>query len=297
MNISARTKLLGLVGYPVGHSYSPAMHNRGFATLQLDYCYLPLPVCPEDLAKGVEGLRAIGCAGFNVTIPHKEAIVPFLDEVDAEARRSGAVNTVVNIEGRLIGSNTDGRGFLRSVSELWNFTPAGQKIVVLGAGGAARAIAAALASSGAASVTIANRHRERAEKLVELLKSESPCMFFAADLNDPGLDLALEQSALVVQTTSVGMHPRIDVEPVINPQRLFKHNLVYDIIFNPWETRFLREAKLQGCRTANGLGMLLYQGALSFERWTGQTAPLEEMRQALWANYQPTPGSTELAWL
>ncbi len=287
MNINGNTKLFGVVGYPVGHSLSPAMHNKAFESLQLDCCYLPLPLRPQDLDKGVDGLRALGFAGFNVTIPHKEAILARLDEVDPEASGMGAVNTVINRGGCLIGYNTDGRGFLRSVSELWQFNPAGENVVLLGAGGAARAIAAALAGGGARSVTIANRHPERAEKLAQVLAERFLCQFHATDLAGRELDLALEQGSLVVQTTSAGMYPDAESEPIINPLRLFKHNFVYDIIFNPWETRFLKGARRQGCSSANGLGMLLYQGTLAFELWTGRPAPVEIMRGALLAAFGP----------
>ncbi len=288
MQISGKTKLFGIVGYPVGHSLSPAMHNKAFELLQLDHCYLPLPLEPPDLPKGVAGLRALGFAGFNVTIPHKEAVLQFLDEVDPEAAGMGAVNTVLNRDGRLIGFNTDGRGFLRSVSELWDFTPAGRNIVILGAGGAARAIAAALAAAGAQSVTIANRNPERAKKLAQALGDRFPCRFSGVGLEVRELDLALEQSSLVVNTTPVGMYPQVDSEPPINPARLFTHNFVCDTIFNPWETRLLREAKSKGCTTANGLGMLLHQGTLAFELWTGKPAPVEAMREALLAAVSPS---------
>lgn len=288
MNLSGRTKLLGVLGYPVGHSLSPVMHNKAFETMQLDYCYLPLPVQPEDLVKGVDGLRALGFAGFNVTIPHKETMVELLDEVDQEALVTGAVNTVANRNGRLSGFNTDGRGFLRSVSELWNLSPAGCDAVILGAGGSARAIGAALAAGGAAGVTIANRHPERAQKLAQELGKHFSCRFVGTDLEAGVLDWALEKSSLVVQTTPRGMYPKVEDEPIIDTSRLFKHNFVYDIIFNPWETQFLKGANNQGCQTANGLGMLLHQGALALELWTGRPAPVEVMREALLGSFTTT---------
>lgn len=281
MQVTAKTNLFGIVGYPVSHSLSPKMHNQAFAALGLNYCYLPLPVSSRDLAQGIEGLRAFGFCGFNVTIPHKEAVIPLLDEVDHMALVMGAVNTVVNRAGKLIGYNTDGQGFLRSVAELWDYSARGEEIVILGAGGAARGIAAALASAGAAQVTLANRSRERAEKLCTEIQENFAGRFKVVDLAGRDLDSALANSSLVVQTSSVGMSPDVDAEPLIDPERLNRSNLVYDIIFNPLETRFLAGARLRGCRIANGMGMLLHQGAIAFELWTGQQAPLEVMRQAL----------------
>jgi shikimate dehydrogenase len=249
--------------------------------LSLDYCYLALEIRPELLPQAVVGLKALGCQGFNVTIPYKEQIVASLDEVDDEALIIGAVNTVVNREGKLVGYNTDGRGFLRSLAEEWDLGLRGEQVVVLGAGGAARAIVAGLASAGASKITIANRNVERGLLLKADLEQHYPCKIAVVDLSEGKLDKELAASLLVVQTTPVGMYPHAGDTPIIEPSRLWKDSYVYDIIFNPPETRFLLGAREQGCRTANGLGMLLHQGALSFEYWTGIEAPVKLMRQAL----------------
>jgi shikimate dehydrogenase len=281
VQITGTTKLLGVMGNPVAHSLSPLMHNAALASLNLDYCYLPLEIRPELLSQAVVGLKALGCQGFNVTIPYKEQIVASLDEVDDEALIIGAVNTVVNREGKLVGYNTDGRGFLRSLAEEWDLRLRGEQVVVLGAGGAARAIVAGLASAGASKITIANRNVERGLLLKADLEQHYPCKIAVVDLSEGKLDKELAASLLVVQTTPVGMYPHAGDTPIIEPSRLWKDSYVYDIIFNPPETRFLLGAREQGCRTANGLGMLLHQGALSFEYWTGIEAPVKLMRQAL----------------
>jgi shikimate dehydrogenase len=281
VQITGTTKLLGVMGNPVAHSLSPLMHNAALASLSLDYCYLPLEIRPELLPQAVVGLKALGCQGFNVTIPYKEQIVASLDEVDDEALIIGAVNTVVNREGKLVGYNTDGRGFLRSLAEEWDLGLRGEQVVVLGAGGAARAIVAGLASAGASKITIANRNVERGLLLKADLEQHYPCKIAVVDLSEGELDKELAASLLVVQTTPVGMYPHVGDTPIIEPSRLWKDSYVYDIIFNPPETRFLLGAREQGCRTANGLGMLLHQGALSFEYWTGIEAPVKLMRQAL----------------
>jgi shikimate dehydrogenase len=281
VQITGTTKLLGVMGNPVAHSLSPLMHNAALASLSLDYCYLPLEIRPELLPQAVVGLKALGCQGFNVTIPYKEQIVASLDEVDDEALIIGAVNTVVNREGKLVGYNTDGRGFLRSLAEEWDLGLRGEQVVVLGAGGAARAIVAGLASAGASKITIANRNVERGLLLKADLEQHYPCKITVVDLSEGELDKELAASLLVVQTTPVGMYPHAGDTPIIEPSRLWKDSYVYDIIFNPPETRFLLGAREQGCRTANGLGMLLHQGALSFEYWTGIEAPVKLMRQAL----------------
>ena len=280
MNIDARTRLTGVIGFPVSHSLSPIMHNSAYEILGLNYCYLPLPLYPDALAQGIAGLRAMDFAGFNVTIPYKEQVMPLLDRIDLAAKKMGAVNTVVKEDGLLVGYNTDGRGFLQSIGESWDYYPTGQEVVVLGAGGAARGIVVALATAGATKISVANRNRDRAEKMLHELELPG-CEVAVVELVGADLDASLEKASLVVQTSPLGMYPDCGAQPIIDPNRLYPHNLVYDIIFNPAETRFLAGARAVGCRTANGMGMLLWQGALAFELWTKQAAPVEWMRQAL----------------
>ena len=265
-------KHFAVIGHPIEHSLSPSMHNAGYKALGLDAEYQRFHVEPSHLTEAVEGLCALGFAGWNVTLPHKEQIIALLDTLTPQARRAGAVNTVKIREGQRIGHNTDGDGFVRSVEgELNGFK--GKKAVLLGAGGASKGIALALMEQGM-QLHILNRTLEKAEALAQMIQREGGAatsgVFAAGDW--------LADVDLLVQTTSLGLHG----EPFsFSMQGISKQALVVDIIFNPWETDFLQEAKKQGCRTLNGLGMLLYQGALAWEFWLGGQAPVEVMRTAL----------------
>lgn len=281
LTITGKTKLLGVLGYQVEHSLSPAMHNAALAHLGLDMVYLPLPAKPEDLGRAVEGMQALGFAGANVTVPHKEAVLAWVDELSPEARLIGAVNTLVFGDGKVRGHNTDAAGFLLSLREEAGFDPAGKTCLVLGAGGAARAVVVALGQAGAGTVYIANRTREKAAGLARLLAQDLGVPALALSLEENELAPVLARSDLVVQASPVGMHPHTDVPPIINPALLVPGTLVYDLIYNPPETAFLRLARERGCRTLNGLGMLVYQGARSLELWTGIPAPVEVMRAAV----------------
>ena len=265
-------KHYAVIGAPIEHSLSPWMHRAGYAAVGVDADYQRFHVEPSHLAEAVEGLCALGFSGWNVTLPHKEHIIPFLDALTPEARRAGAVNTVKIHEGRRIGHNTDGNGFVRSVeADLNGFK--GKKAVLLGAGGASKGIALALAEQGM-HLHILNRTLEKAKVLVEGIQREGGTA--TSGVFTPGE--WLENVDLLVQTTSAGLHG----EPFpFSVEGISDQALVVDIIFNPKETAFLQEARLQGCRTLNGLGMLLYQGALAWEFWLGGQAPVEAMRQAL----------------
>lgn len=289
--ISGRTKPCGLIGYPVEHTLSPQMHNAAFRYLGLEYVYLPFSVLPQDLGQAVVGLRALGFVGFNVTVPHKERIIPYLDEVDEGAGLAGAVNTVVREGERLKGYNTDGAGFVRHLETEVGFTAKGKRVLVLGAGGAAKAVAVYLALAGAKEVIIANRTFEKARKLAQVINEKTPAGASAVAWNPTGEEQVWEDAEalkevvasadLVVQTTSLGMHPREDVCPHFPYEALGDRHLVVDIIYNPTRTLFLQEAAKRGARVQNGMGMLLYQGAMAFELWTGRAAPLDVMRGAL----------------
>lgn len=265
-------KHYAVIGDPIEHSLSPGMHNAGYAAFGIDAEYQRFHVAPRDLAVAVEGLIALGFSGWNVTLPHKEHIIPLLDTLTPEAKRAGAVNTVKIHEGQRIGHNTDGDGFVRSLEgELNGFS--GKKAVLLGAGGAAKGIALALAAQGM-QIHILNRTPEKATALVQVLQREGA----TATSGEFAPGDWLEDVDLLVQTTSAGLHR----EPFpFSVQGISEQALVVDIIFNPSETAFLHEAKKQGCRTLNGLGMLLYQGAYAWEFWLGGQAPIEAMRQAL----------------
>ncbi|TDA67724.1 MAG: shikimate dehydrogenase [Clostridia bacterium] len=279
--VTGKTKLLGVLGYPVEHSLSPAMHNAALAGLGLDVVYLPLPVRPADLGRAVRGMQALGFIGANVTIPHKEAALTLADELGAEARLIGAVNTLVFRGGKILGHNTDAAGFLLSLREEADFDPAGKTCLILGAGGAARAVAVALVQAGSRAVYIANRTRERAAELASGLQRDLGVPARALSIEEGELAPVLEQADLVVQASPVGMHPHRGAPPIIDPALLSPAALVYDLIYNPPETTFLRLAREKGCRTLNGLGMLVYQGAMAFKLWTGVSAPVAVMRAAI----------------
>lgn len=273
-------KIVGIIGHPIGHSVSPAMQNAAFKELGLDYEYVPFEVEPADLKEALSGFRALQMAGFNVTIPHKETIVPLLDEVTKLARTIGAVNTVVNQDGKLIGYNTDGPGFIESLKEDAGFEPAGKKAVVLGAGGASRAVTAMLAEVGAASLLISDLVEDKARDLAEYAGGLSKTKCGWSKIDSLSLRTEIERADLLVNATPLGMHPNLDKSPLPDKIKLPKSLLVYDLVYNPAETKLLRTARAAGCRTVSGLGMLVRQGALAFTIFTGEEAPIETMWSA-----------------
>jgi shikimate dehydrogenase len=274
--ISGGTRVVALLGFPVEHSRSPAMHNAAFEALGLDYRYLPFAVPPPLLKDAIRGLRALGAAGANATIPHKERVIPLLDAISRDARVIGAVNTIVRRGVRLIGHNTDAQGFLRAFREDTGVTVRGGRFLVVGAGGAARAVVAALAMSGARSVTVANRSTARARGMIARFRRLFPGVQWA--VTSLGAPPAAVGIRAVIQCTSVGMRPD-DPSPL--PRGWLSPAVaVYDLVYNA-PTALLREADAVGARCAGGLGMLLHQGALAFALWTGRRAPLDVMRRAL----------------
>ncbi|MEO3947832.1 shikimate dehydrogenase [Gorillibacterium sp. CAU 1737] len=271
--IDAHTVLFGVFGDPVAHSQSPRMLNRAFAETGIGGVYVAFHVLPTELPNAVYGIRALGLRGVNVTIPHKVHVMAHLDEVDESARAIGAVNTIVNHEGRLIGYNTDGIGYVRSLREEAGFDPAGKRIVVLGAGGAARGIVWALAREQAAEIVIVNRTAERAVELAESFGEPERVRGCGSD----GAEAALAGAELVVNTTRAGMHPDVEESPLTR-SLLHPGLLVSDIVYNPRETQLLKDALAAGCRVHGGLGMFVHQGAYAFELWTGAQAPVQAMR-------------------
>lgn len=268
------TALYCLIGYPVKHTLSPVMHNAAFQKLGLNALYLAFEVRPEDLEKAVHGLVALGFMGFNVTVPHKQSIMKFLESVDPIAQKIGAVNTVKIEWGKLYGFNTDATGFLKSLQEQ-NFSPAGKKAVILGAGGAARAVAVALLQEGLDFLVIANRTLERAEGLKHTLKRMFYVEIETTGLASSRLKRFLETCDLLINATTLGLHPE-DPPPI--PLEWIHPNLfVYDLIYNPPETPLLKHARETGAKTCNGISMLVHQGAEAFEIWTGKKPPLSVM--------------------
>ncbi|NNV05474.1 shikimate dehydrogenase [Geobacillus sp. C56-T2] len=263
----------GLLGFPVEHSLSPLMHNDAFACLGIPARYHLFPVKPGQVGAAIAGVRALGIAGVNVTIPHKMAVMPFLDEIDDHARRIGAVNTIVNRDGRLVGYNTDGPGYVRALEEELDVSFAGKRILVIGAGGGARGIYFSLLSTAAARIDMANRTIEKAAQLVGEGKDDRSAFFSLAEA-----EKRLAEYDIVINTTAAGMHPQEEEQP-LSLERLRPGTIVSDIIYNPLETKWLKEAKARGARTQNGIGMLVYQGALAFEKWTGQWPDVKRMKQ------------------
>jgi shikimate dehydrogenase len=253
------------MGNPVAHSLSPTMHNAAYAKLGLNNVYIPFPV--SDVQQAMDGFRALGVRGVSVTIPHKQAVIPFLDSIDPVARKIGAVNTLLIDNGHIKGINTDWLGANRALKELIDLH--GKSIVILGAGGSAKAIGFGLLEEGA-QISIASRTPEKGQDLAAKLNCRWYPLAEASNLTGDGL----------INATSVGMHPNHQQSPL--PQESLKNfHAVMDIVYAPQETKLLSQAALQGCKTVNGLAMLLYQGAAQFEIWTGQNAPVELMRKTL----------------
>ena len=276
MNL-AKLKLFALIGDPVGQSLSPAMHNAAFRALGLNCVYITLRVPKPTLANAIAGVRALGIAGLNVTIPHKISIISLLDELDESANLVGAVNTVKNNRGKLIGFNTDGEGALRALEEKIGSVK-GKEVVLLGAGGAARAIAFSLARAGAR-LTIANRTVPRAQALASAVEQKLSTNVKVASLNRAELTKALKNASVLINATSVGMYPKID-KTLVRASMMHRGLVVHDIVYEPLRTKLLREARRAGGKTIDGLGMLVHQGALAFEIWTGRRAPIKIMKAA-----------------
>jgi len=279
--IDSNTLLFGVIGNPIRHSKSPIMMNRAFRETGINGVYTAFHVTSDHIGDFAAGVRAMGIRGVNVTIPHKLDIMSVLDEIDASAQAIGAVNTIVNDAGRLIGYNTDGIGYVRSLKEEAERELAGKRIVVIGAGGAARGIIYALASENPARITIANRSLDRAKELADSLQNK---VEIEAISNDE-LQTACQQADIVINTTSVGMFPHTEETP-IDASWLKPGAVVSDLIYNPLKTKFLQQAELRGCRIHGGLGMFIYQGAYAFEYWTGQPAPAAAMRETVLASLQ-----------
>ena len=285
--IDRQTQMVGLIGWPVEHSLSPVMHNAAFDALGLNWRYVPLPVPPGQVEAAVRGLAALGFRGANVTVPHKQAVRQILDSVDPNARHLGAVNTILVVRGeegstRLEGYNTDATGFTGAL-HMGGYEPKeGQHAVVVGAGGAARAVVFGLLRSGSGEIVVLNRTPQRAEALVSDLRSFSDQGFrlHALPLTVETLVESARSADLLVNATSVGLWPH--TEHSIWPESVSvpAHLAVFDLVYRPLETRLLRQARESGANAINGLGMLVRQGAVALEMWTGEVAPVDVMRAA-----------------
>ncbi len=259
------------------HTFSPGMHNAAFKKLGMDACYVPFAVNPDRLDDAVKAVRSLNLQGVNVTVPHKQNIVPLLDELSEEARLIGAVNTIEVKDGRLIGHNTDGRGFLRSLKEDARFNLKGKKILFIGSGGAARAVGFSLALAGAAGIFFRDIDEQKAGALASDIRTKTGAK--VESIQEEALaDYAAETDCLI-NATPLGLK-KSDPLP-LRREYIRKNHLVCDLVYNPPETMFLKAAKATGAKRLPGIGMLLYQGAIAFEIWTGTRAPVQTMKNAL----------------
>lgn len=276
MVIKGSTKVVGLIGEPVEHSFSPPMHNEAFKTLGLDYVYVPFNVSPDNLKSAIEGANSLNIQGLNVTIPHKINVIKYLKELDPIAELIGAVNTIdfKNLKGY----NTDGIGCIKAIEEVTEIKD--KNIVVAGAGGAARAIVFYLAKYGAEEVDILNRNLKKAENLAnDLLASKLISNVNSSDISE--ISKFISDADILIDTTPIGLHPNVSDEPIVKAEDIHEELVVNDIVYNPNETALLKEAIKANAKVVYGIKMLLYQGAESFKIWTGSEAPIDVMESKL----------------
>ena len=278
MSINGQTRIIGIFGDPIAHTRSPAMQNAAFRACKLPYIYVPFLVRPTALARATQSIRSLNLVGVNVTVPHKERVVRYLDTLSTEAELCGAVNTIVNRNGELFGDNTDGRGFLASLQEQ-GFSPRRSEVILIGAGGSARAVLVSLIRAGYKKITIVNRTWANAQALVRSYRSVGKTCLEALSLETLREPELLKSAALVINSTSVGLHGEsfFPLAYEATPQRC----VFYDLLYRPDLTSFLKPAKKTGRPVFDGRGMLLYQGALAFSLWTNTPAPLATMSRAL----------------
>jgi shikimate dehydrogenase len=268
-NITGKTKIICIIGNPVEHSISPMLHNTISRELDIDLVYVTFRVENGELENAVQGLKALNVLGYNVTVPYKKEIMKYLDENSQNALLVGAVNTVKFMDGRLYGYNTDADGFLRSFKEETGEGFTGKKVTVIGAGGASRAVSVKVAMDGAKDICIINRTKTKASEIAEVINNniKNAAHFMSPD--DKNAAEALKNSDVIINATSIGMYPETNEIPVKSTDVFNRNQVVCDIIYNPFQTRFLNAAKKSGARTMNGIGMLFYQGISSYEIWAG----------------------------
>jgi len=279
-DVDGKTKVFGIIGFPVKHTFSPYIHNAAFKSLKINAVYVPFAIAPKELKDAVGGLIALGVGGVNVTIPHKENVLALLDKVSAQARGIGAANVILFKDGKAIGYNTDGEGFLVSLKKDLKVGPRNKSIFIIGAGGAAKALVYVLAREGAKSIALVDILHEKAKELALKANKDFPsCETTSIPYLSSRIDEEVINADILINASPVGM--RKDDPCIVSPSALHKDLVVYDLIYNPLETKLLKEAKKRRLKTANGIGMLLYQGVLSFELFTGKTAPISVMRTTL----------------
>ncbi len=271
--ISGKTKVVGVIGNPIEHTISPQLHNTLNLALTVDMVYVPLKVGKSDLENAIKGLKALNFAGFNVTVPFKRDVIRYLDEVSKDALLMGAVNTVKLEGGKLCGFNTDAEGFLRSFEEETGLRVKGLRVSIIGAGGTSRAIAVRLAMEGVSKLYILNRTLNKASDVCKVINESFDLAAEAFPSDNPGVEDILLESDVIINTTSVGMFPNPDEYPLPWEIAFRESQVVCDVIYNPVKTRFLSAAEQKGCKTINGLGMLIYQGIAAYEAWTGVQVP------------------------
>lgn len=285
--ITGHTKLTGLLGSPVEHSISPMMHNESFRVLGLDYAYLAFDVGEQELEIAVEGLKALKVKGLNLTMPNKNRMCRLCDQLSPAAEIIGAVNTVENRNGELVGHSTDGSGYMLAVKNA-GYDIVGKKMTLFGAGGAGTSIFVQAALDGVAEISVFNRRTpffERAEQIIRKLNERTSCKIRLYDYEDASvLRREIGDSAILTNATSVGMAPNLEACILKDTSMLHPDLIVSDVIYNPKETKLLKMAKEAGCRTFNGMYMLLYQGAEAFRIWTGQEMPVEHIKQMFFAS-------------
>lgn len=276
--ITGKTRITGVIGHPIEHSMSPPMHNNAYKQLNMDYVYVAFHVQPEDIEKLITSAKTLGIRGLNVTIPHKTTIIPYLDEIDETAKKIGAVNTIQFKDNKAKGYNTDGIGAIKSIQEYTTLQD--KNILILGAGGASKAISFTLINENINSLTIANRTKENAEQLIENIKKQTNFTKIQYHtIND--VDEIIEDMDIIINTTPIGMYPHHEVKPPIKTDNINKNHIVMDIIYNPLETQLLKQSKENGAQTINGTSMLINQGLVSFEIFTGEKATYKSFEEAL----------------
>jgi shikimate dehydrogenase len=277
MAISGKTRVCGVIGDPIEHTLSPTIHNAAFNHLELDFVFLAFRVKAAELENAICGMRGLGIHGLNVTMPHKGTVTAYLDKLDPAVKFLGSANTILNEDGKLLGFNTDGTGALKALRGN-GVNLSEKKVLLLGAGGAAKAVAFSL-SKEVGELVILNRSSEKAKRLAEALRRTLNKNVVGGAFSLDTLAENLRNSDVLINATSVGMHPKAD-QSIVPPQLLRSGLTVMDIVYNPVETKLAKEAKTAGAKVVSGVEMLIYQGAASFEIWTGRAAPVEVMRKA-----------------